>query len=148
MRELKFRIWNKDEKKMLFFDGIFNKISLYKPIMQFSGTYDKDKKEIYEGDIVEFSRKSTFCKNAKCADYGEIEYGIKFCPSCGKKIKDSDFITRAEITFNKGSFILEYEDDEGYFTWNICMAEVYIDWVKVIGNIFENKSLLKRKSKK
>jgi uncharacterized phage protein (TIGR01671 family) len=73
MREIKFRAWDKIDKEMqqvTDIDFILNKAFTgnkigerkYKhfpeniELMQFTGLYDKNGKEIYEGDIVEYFR--------------------------------------------------------------------------------------------
>ena len=61
MREIRFRAWDEDEKMMvqwnelrdtqLFNDGFDNDHCV---LMQFTGLKDKNGKEIYEGDIMEY----------------------------------------------------------------------------------------------
>ena len=107
MRTIKFRSWNKREKKMDCPDHIANNVDTEKyQIMQFTGFLDQDGKEIYEGDIVK-------CPiTGESADYLQLEADKK------------DFVIR-EIRF----------------------PEVYMeglpDSCEVIGNIYENKELLK-----
>jgi len=70
MREIKFRVWNREEKKMVavssisFKDGIMwfaapkgegkniHEIVIDGVLMQFTGLHDKNGKEIWEGDVV------------------------------------------------------------------------------------------------
>ena len=59
-REIKFRIWSVEDNEMIY---EVNRIDIYKgkivfysncELMQFTGVLDKNGKEIYEGDIVEW----------------------------------------------------------------------------------------------
>lgn len=55
MRTIKFRFYDKTEKKMRYFDGIWNMPQPdydFDEIYQFTGLLDRHGKEIYEGDIV------------------------------------------------------------------------------------------------
>lgn len=71
MREIKFRVWAKKQKEMLYYDknivpkmtlngvlissmhgSIDGNISYKFELMQFTGLKDKNGKEIYEGDII------------------------------------------------------------------------------------------------
>ena len=124
MREIKFRAWLKEDKKMVnvetmdFVDKsiqylkkgeIINAYILRREsfddveLMQYTGVKDKNGKEIYEGDI-------TICK------YGpQIAMEVKWV-------------------------------DEGFRTLGKYDGDNYVGFVKnneeVIGNIYENKNLL------
>lgn len=83
-------------------------------IGQYTGLKDKNGKEIWEFDIVK----------APLLD-----------PIFGDIIKDS--FCNAEITFNKGSFVVSYyKRDRNIYLSDLC------DKIEVIGNIFDNKDLL------
>ena len=65
MREIKFRAWNEVMEKMFTWNDFLNtnmKNTFIAPestamiLMQFTGLHDKNRKEIYEGDIVDVTR--------------------------------------------------------------------------------------------
>lgn len=124
MREIKFRAWDLKNKKIIpvAMNCVYrNRHSLHGDIyiyqaepfgesvrielMQFTGLKDSNGKEIYEGDIVEFSDRLT-------------------------KIRDALGV----VGFKNGSFII-YSGAITHYRW--------IDYdVEVIGNTYENHSLL------
>ena len=128
MRQIKFRAWDKKNKKWLFgYDyshlggfsllgevvllGEIQKIQLHDlkdiAIMQYTGLKDKNGKEIYEGDILEFDNK------------------------------DENNRVRSKVIFDVGMF--------GVFFEEIWIGLIFLSKrnVELIGNIYQNKDLLK-----
>jgi len=127
MREIKFRVWDEQTKKMWFtnplkgelpikiivgnyirfdFSNSYGENPNFKRIlMQFTGLLDKNGKEIYEGDIL--SADGMF----------------------------NDF-----IVFEDGGFNL----DGGESAENLLYQLEYYGNIEIIGNIYENSSLLDR----
>ena len=125
MREIKFRVWDKESKEMLSdvslwnddFTSYLNEHIEYLQdkceLMQYTGLKDKNGIEIYEGDILEF-----------------ITFGF-----------DSErFITYIE--FINASFRLKNGRSLFYFG-QIDVSK--LDDGRVIGNIYENPELLENK---
>ena len=139
----KFRAWDKEEKKMFYFDnlkyfnnygevavGAYNINSDNKEcdyidvdggeeeglLMQYTGLKDKNGKEIYEGDIVENTLINPQLLECYCANeiIGSVGYAFQF-----RKLPN----------------------DTG-MTWRWETTDI-----QIIGNIYENPELLKKLNK-
>jgi uncharacterized phage protein (TIGR01671 family) len=133
MREIKFRAWDKKEKKMYYdvqdtydfminnggcFEESFKDVLEYDNyvVMQYTNCYDINGKEIYEGDII------------RLEGVDDREIG-------------STWEHIGKIVYKRGAFFVCYFDyyadgDEEL----ICDAQV--EFGTVIGNVYENKELL------
>ena len=131
-REIKFRIWDKEHKKLLIntdykdfvinmqgqvycISGYFDhaKVDEYDgvQISQFTGLKDRQGREIYEGDILK---------------YGSCVEVVFYEPTMGR------FMTE-----------LKKCNDESEIGEISSLSPYYTDNYEVIGNIYENSELLK-----
>lgn len=136
MREIKFRAWNKATEAMNNYVEIYSYkdgstgcsagLQNNNPIgntenfilMQYTGLKDKNGKEIYEGDIVVL----------KTEDYDKINGVVSYDRGCFMCL-DSN-----------GDFI-EFWDDGSYTSYHLGFLDE--SDIEVIGNVYENKELLK-----
>ena len=117
-REIKFRLWDEEcnrfitweECKFLWTTEIFHSGEI---IQQFTGFYDRDNKEIYEGDILE-----------------------------GDGTLNSEFL-RSSIEFKYGKFVDSLYRLNLDFLAENSFKEYKLKRYKVIGNVFENPDLIK-----
>ena len=117
MRSIKFRSWDARNKQMDIPDNIANGIDGDKyQIMQYTGLLDKQGKEIYEGDILEF------------AVYNAI----------GKVIWDDRY-------FGWWVKLLHSPVDkcQNISLFDAYTSVGWEDSIEVIGNVYENGELLK-----
>ena len=124
-REIKFRVWNNEQKKFEYFD--LNNITVPDrmlsqhsyPVQQFTEIVTETEKEIYEGDIVTYHSKV----NDTAPRHGEV-YWCDY--HNGWAVKDSK-------CYPESDFGVE-QMNSPFMTF--CEPEV-------IGNILENPELLK-----
>ena len=115
MREIKFRVWDTYNKKMIPKEGGFSLGSADSemvggedyPIMQYTGLHDKNGKEIYEGDILQI----------RFFEYGPDE--VVFIDAC-----------------------FELYGKDGHYA---CDLKQVYSVSEVVGNIYENPELLETK---
>lgn len=131
MRSIKFRAWDNENNQMLdvqeinfedcFYGGEMQiKTTMYNdyfdcremPLMQFTGLYDKNGKEIYEGDIV------------RIPNYYEL-YGTNAGEAYEVYFAYGGFRLKPKYNSKARGYWLE-DDNE----------------IEIIGNIYENKELL------
>ena len=137
MRTIKFRAWDKKQKKMFnnvstgtisIWDDNNEAKSIDCEFMQFTGLLDKNGVEIYEGDIIEFPYITPF---------GDIDY-----KTVGEtrvvKFKNGAFGFESKTTFMPIQDFIETESGE--YISNAGNIRLYKDFIgKVIGNIYEKK---------
>lgn len=129
MREIKFRAWNIEKKKMVSWGEIVRNKEWLQSIMgnefyatnpprylwermQFTGLHDKNGKEIYEGDILKWTSSKPF-------SFGQI-----------RKVK---------VTYTEARYWCNTWDNK----WGIYLGELLVEQrCEVVGNIFENEFLL------
>jgi uncharacterized phage protein (TIGR01671 family) len=124
MREIKFRAWNTRRKEMEMIDDMYwfeenqchhNGDNDY-VIQQYTGLKDKNEKEIYEGDIIQWS-----------ADFRERKAEVKY----GIGEFDGGVYKYAGFYLEGDGRILE-----PYEITNMIKHKEYYSY-KVVGNIFE-----------
>jgi len=141
MREIKFRAWDKDNQEFIengntldlyysarcncfMFDNDFIYIQINIEFLQFTGLLDKNGKEIYEGDIVEFTPKQYETVVISGNDYVPMRKYVGWSndQGCWAWFTMERELQSAGYTFCKNN------------CEKIC---------EIIGNIYENKELLK-----
>ena len=138
-REIKFRAWDKKEKRMTYLgrdgeDILYFDNAVYWTrnhdgdgyvvsdfvLMQYTGLKDKSGKEIYEGDVVKVT--SGHCYEVKFGEYKLV----------GEKEASS------------GEMYDWEETACGWYIEGDISNQILAGWMEVIGNIYENPELLEK----
>lgn len=152
MREIKFRAWNKEEKKIDNWKSLLNCNSIwfsrlisgqekkYHELMQYTGLKDKNGKEIYEGDILKGIRVNWYCPGHP-ENNTDLVNNYLICWNDEKHA-----FTRKTIDLARNERSGKFSG-EGSLSFNDERADENI--IEVIGNLYENPELLKEvKNKK
>lgn len=121
MREIKFRFWDKDLKKMLYRKPTYNDFSHPNIIpMQFIGLRDKNRVEIYEGCLL--SDPFPVDEEDLSKGYHENFLPVIWCSETLQWCVDASFA-------KDGSFLTS-------------LVEYFGEFLEVKGNIYENPEML------
>ena len=118
MREIKFRVWDSEKKKILpiqrhsFKTGKsmpygWNIEYVFDGLMQYTGLKDKNGKEVYEGDVLLYNND-----------------------------------IKSIVHYKNGAFVRSYENSNIYLLYDSFITDGCLDDYEVIGNIYEDKHLL------
>lgn len=134
-REIKFRAWSKEFKMMsevftlaqLIGKKVVNMDFVNTIFIQYTGLQDRNKKEVFEGDIVKWGDHCEFCREnpVRIAE-------VKFSPSI--QFHAYNVKTRYE---NAGYVIFDY----GNFAYKDTKHHL-----EIIGNIYSNPELINNKT--
>lgn len=147
MKNLKFRAWDKKKDiftnyqivdNMLYFMDKFTGVWIRDDnqdrfaLMQSTGFKDKNKKEIFIGDIVKFPELYAFVDGA-----GETT-DVTVCDgfNIASVVKKGSFITLDNFVYEDGGTLSGLENND--FTFDDLDFKKF----EIIGNIYENKELL------
>ncbi|WP_040194772.1 YopX family protein [Clostridium culturomicium] len=130
MREIKFRVWDIINKRILNYGEIMH-LPMWEVfpgtpeqrafnVMQYTGLKDKHGKEIYEGDVVKYTLKSYY--NKTVTEMIPVTWG--------------SYSDGGEYVDNVECWMIRYKSLS-----DICDNK-YNQSVEVIGNIYENPELL------
>lgn len=116
-----------DGKIEVYFDNVPWNTSIFGELSQYTGLKDKRCKEIYEGDILKFTKwaspSTTIC-DIVTAEYQIVRY---------MELGDNPMAGFVVAPYKCGDL------DNG-----IILSSILVSYSKVIGNIFENPELIKR----
>jgi len=139
-REIKFRAWDKKEKKMFNSGGSIKALANIEwfieydfELMQFTGLKDKNGKEIYEGDIVEHINRNCD-KEIILPTKSIVRFGIEYVDTS---------LYEDNMTEINGFYLEPIDCKDNYEKMHYMSAFSNGLGIDIIGNIYETPELLK-----
>jgi uncharacterized phage protein (TIGR01671 family) len=122
-REIKFRAWNRNTKKMVYASPMHIFSQGDYEIMQYTGLKEKNGKELFEGDIVEWDDGSDGKWRRRC----EVGWNKAHYTLIGYWYDVANPTEKHPVSFNFGAFAYEKDGE-----------------LEVIGNVYENPEFLEK----